>query len=63
MPAGVIVDRGVQSSDENALFHPTAKPIVVGGDYGEVSFANVVVLVASVLHDRRFILTWCTEGG
>ena len=48
VPAGVVVDGGIEGSDENALSHPAAVPVLINGENFEIVFPYMVIVVSVV---------------
>ena len=56
VPAWVYVDGGVKGLDEDGLFNAPLDPIMLRGKDGNVLFAKVVVVFASMLQHCRLVL-------
>ena len=63
MPAWVNVDRGAEGFDEYGLFNAPLDPIMLRGQDGNVLFAKVVLIFASMLQHCRLVLTKSIRGG
>ena len=57
MAAWVNVDGGIKGFDVNGLLNPSFNPIMLRGKDGDVLFAKVVVVFASMLQHCRLVLT------
>ena len=62
MPAWVDVDRGRKGLDVKGLFDPSFDPIMLRGQDGNILFAKVVVIFASMLQHCRLVLTKSIDG-
>ena len=57
VPARVDVDGGIKGFDVNRLLNPSFDPTMLRGQDGNILFAKVVVIFASMLQHCRLILT------
>ena len=56
VPARVDVDGGTKGFDVNRLLNPSFDPIMLRGQDGNILFAKVVVIFASMLQHCRLVL-------
>ena len=63
VPARVDVDGGIKGFDVNRLLNPSLDPIMLRGQDGNILFAKVVVIFASMLQHCRLVLPKSIGGG
>ena len=62
MPAWVNVDGGRKGFDVNCLFNPSFNPIMLRGQDGNILFAKMMVVFASMLQHCRLVLAKSIDG-